>query len=166
MLLAIIFAIWNFYLVFCSSRYKLWHLMCYLTEWSKEQQLGKAVCFSSKGCSLLTVLTSLLLSEKSPKCILKLLRHCVCMNTDWFFFIRNTLMPLNFALSEISGRPIREKTPLVTLNVTTMQTSSVTWNSYIFTTTWSIPKQNTGVYFGYGVMQKQRIYFCNLLSWG
>lgn len=53
-LVAIIFAVWNFYFIFSDSRYKSWHLLCYLTGWTKQQQLGKAVCLSSTGCSLLS----------------------------------------------------------------------------------------------------------------
>lgn len=108
---------------------------------------------------------SLLLSEKSPKCISKLRRHHVCMNTDWCFFIRNTQMPLKFSPPEISGLSITEKTHTSGYFETTMQISSVTWNSYVFTITWSIPNQNTGVYSCYSFIQKQWIYFCNLFHW-
>lgn len=44
-------------------------------------------------------------------------------------------MPFNFAPSENSGLAITEKTPPVSLKETTMEVSSVTQNSYIFTTT-------------------------------
>lgn len=127
---------------------------------------------AGEGCVLVTnrlqfaeSAASPLLSEKSSKCISKLRRHHVCMNTDWCFFIRNTQMPLKFSPSEISGLSITEKTHTSGYFETTIQISSVTWNSYVFTITWSIPNQNTGVYSCYGFMQKQRIYFCNLFYW-
>lgn len=103
--------------------------------------------------------------REESKVISKLRRHHVCMNTDWCFFIRNTQMPLKFSPPEISGLSITEKTHTSGYFETTMQISSVTWNSYVFTITWSIPNQNTGVYSCYSFIQKQWIYFCNLFYW-
>lgn len=39
-LVAIVFSIWNFYLVFSGSRYKSWHLLSYLTERTTQQLCG------------------------------------------------------------------------------------------------------------------------------